>query len=233
MSNVLLPVKATSLVDGIVDQLEEGIISGKLAPGSRLSEQGLARMLGVSRGPLREAMRRLEGRRLIVRVPNIGARVAQLSSKDLVELLIVREALEGIAARSAAENMSDNEVNALVSLMEHHGKQPEVRDGVGYYQEKPDFDFHFHIIKGSKNSRLIEMLCGELYDLLRVYRYKSSTLHGRARAAFNEHQVIVKALAARDPDRTEQAMRLHLSNARRQVEEWLVENESGSDRKDG
>ncbi|HWA19438.1 MAG TPA: GntR family transcriptional regulator [Devosia sp.] len=225
MENVLVPVKATSLVDGIVNQLEEGIISGRLAPGAKLSEQGLARMLGVSRGPLREAMRRLEGRKLIVRVPNIGARVAQLSGKDLIELLEIREALEGMAARSAAQNMSDSDIQTLDKLVERHGKQPEVRDGVGYYQETPDFDFHFHIIKGSKNERLIEMLCGELYDLLRVYRYKSSTLHGRARAAFNEHRVIVDALKTRDPERTEQAMRFHLSNARRQVEQWLLENE--------
>ncbi len=225
MDNVLVPVKATSLVDGIVNQLEEGIISGRLAPGSKLSEQGLARMLGVSRGPLREAMRRLEGRKLIVRVPNIGARVAQLSGKDLIELLEIRESLEGLAARSAAQNMSDADIKALEKLVDIHGKQPEVRDGVGYYQETPDFDFHFQIIKGSKNDRLIEMLCGELYDLLRVYRYKSSTLHGRARAAFNEHMVIVDALKARDPDATERAMRFHLSNARKQVEQWLLENE--------
>lgn len=220
--SAMRPVEAQSLVEVIARQLEAAIFSGELAPGTKLSEQGLAKTLGVSRGPLREAIRRLEGRKLIERTPNIGPRVAELSDRDLYDLLVVREALEGMAARCAAELMSDAEVEDMRALLIEHGRQEEVRAGTGYYQEGKDFDFHFRIIKGSRNERLIQMLCNDLYDLLRVYRYKSSTQGGRARNAFEEHQKIVEALAAHDPDRAEEAMRLHLRRARAHVEKRIA-----------
>lgn len=215
------PVRVQSLVDTIVERLEGAIMGGELAPGARLSEQALAKSLGVSRGPLREAIRRLEGRKLIQRTPNIGPRVASLSPQDLHDLLVVREALEGMACRLAAELMTDQELDALAGLLAQHGKQDSIRKGVGYYQETKDFDFHFRIIKASRNERLIAMLCGDLYDLLRVYRYKSSTLAGRAKQAFAEHQKIVAALKARDPGRAEATMREHLRNARAYAEKSL------------
>jgi DNA-binding GntR family transcriptional regulator len=218
---VLHAVEPQSLVDAIVRQLEAAIFSGELAPGERLREQSLARALGVSRGPLREAIRRLEGRKLIERTINIGPRVAQLSPVDLHDILVVREALEGMACRCAAEQMDDKELAALKKLLDEHGRQDSVQAGTGYYQEGKDFDFHFRIIKGSKNERLIGMLCNDLYDLLRVYRYKSSTFDGRARDAFSEHQAIVDALVARDPARAESAMREHLRRARTQMEKRL------------
>lgn len=214
MSLISDPLEPQSLVDIITKRLETSIISGELEPGARISEQGLAKMLGVSRGPLREAISRLEGRKLIERKTNLGARVASLSSEDLIDRLVVREALEGMAARLAALALEDAEIEVLRKLLTEHGRQKSVRTGTGYLQESADFDFHFLIINGSKNLPLIAMVRDELYDRLRVYRYKSSTLDGRARAAFDEHTDIVDALAARDPDRSEAAMRRHLRNAR-------------------
>jgi DNA-binding GntR family transcriptional regulator len=217
------PLQAQSLVELIAHRLEASIMSGELAPGEKLSEQGLAAALGVSRGPLREAIRRLEGRKLIERIPNIGARVAELSDRDLFDILMVREALEGMACRHAATLMTDAEIAGLRALLEAHGRQESVRAGTGYYQEAKDFDFHFRIAKASGNQRLAQMLCGDLYDLLRVYRYKSSTMTGRAQAAYGEHREIVEALEARDPDRAEACMRRHIRNARAHVETRLAE----------
>jgi DNA-binding GntR family transcriptional regulator len=214
-------VQARSLVDVVADRIEAAIISGVLEPGSRLSEQALATSLGVSRGPLREAIRRLEGRKLLQRTPNIGVRVAALSLKDLIEILQIREALEGMACALAAKNMTDSEIEALAALLDRHQQQKSVQEGKGYYQESKDFDFHFRIVTGSRNDRLIEMLCGDLYYLLRVYRYKSSTKPGRAMRALQEHKEIVAALARRDPVAAEQKMRQHIRNARRYVEEQL------------
>ncbi len=215
-------VQAQSLVDVVAERIEAAIISGQLEPGAKLSEQGLAASLGVSRGPLREAIRRLEGRKLLERTPNIGVRVAQLSLKDLNDILQVREALEGMACALAAENMTEEEIAALAKLIDSHGKQKEVREGTGYYQESKDFDFHFRIVAGSRNARLAQMLTGDLYYLLRVYRYKSSTKPGRATEALAEHQAIVAAITRRDAPGAEAAMRAHLRNARRYVEEQLA-----------
>jgi DNA-binding GntR family transcriptional regulator len=215
-------VKAQSLVDVVAERIEAAIVSGALEPGSRLSEQALAASLGVSRGPLREAIRRLEGRKLLQRIPNIGVRVAELSLKDLNEILQIREALEGMAAALAAQNMTDAEIAGLKSLLEKHGQQKSVQEGKGYYQESKDFDFHFRIVSGARNARMSEMLMGDLYYLLRIYRYKSSTKPGRAKKALQEHVDIVEAIAARDPVRAEQTMRAHLRNARLYVEEQLT-----------
>ena len=216
-------VQVQSLVDVVAERLEAAIVSGKLEPGAKLSEQGLATSLGVSRGPLREAIRRLEGRGLLERTPNIGVRVAQLSLADLKELLEVREALEGMAAGLAALHMPAAEIAALRKLIESHGKQKSVAEGKGYYQESKDFDFHFRIVTGSGNARLAQMLTGDLYYLLRVYRYKSSTKPGRAQEALDEHRRIVSAIEARDAEAAEAAMREHLRHARRFVEEQLAE----------
>src|SRR6201995_5474217 len=111
-------ISGQSLVDVLAERIEAAIISGDLQPGRKLSEQALAASLGVSRGPLREAIRRLEGRKLLERTPNIGVRVASLSPNDLYEILQVREALEGMACGLAATNMTDDELEALTELLD-------------------------------------------------------------------------------------------------------------------
>jgi DNA-binding GntR family transcriptional regulator len=216
-------VSARSLVDVLAERIEAAIISGDLQPGSKIKEQTLAASLGVSRGPLREAIRRLEGRKLLQRTPNIGVSIAALSPTDLYEVLQLREVLEGLACSLAAKNMTDAELRALSELLEQHQQQKSVQEGTGYYQESKDFDFHFRIVKGSRNVRLIQALCEDLYYLLRVYRYKSSTKPGRAKLALKEHKDIVAALMRRDPEDAERKMRLHISNARRYVEEQIKE----------
>lgn len=224
MSGILSnKVSAQSLVDVLAERIEAAIVSGDLQPGSKLSEQALAASLGVSRGPLREAIRRLEGRKLLQRTPNIGVHVASLSPTDLYEILQIREALEGMACALAATNMTDAELKALSELLDQHQQQKSVQDGIGYYQESKDFDFHFRIVRGSRNLRLVQTLCEDLYYLLRVYRYKSSTKPGRAKQALREHRDIVAALMKRDPVDAERKMRLHIANARRYVEEQIEE----------
>ena len=215
-------VQAQSLVDVVAERIEAAILNGTLEPGARISEQALAASLGVSRGPLREAIRRLEGRKLLERTPNIGVRVAALSLKDLYEILQIREALEGMAAAQAAKNMTDAEIADLGKLLAGHGRQKSVQEGKGYYQESKDFDFHFRIVTGSRNERLAQMLFGDLYYLLRVYRYKSSTKPGRAKQALEEHKAVAAAIQRRDPMEAEQKMREHLRNARLSVEEQLA-----------
>jgi DNA-binding GntR family transcriptional regulator len=209
-----LKIEPKSLVDAVTERLEAAIIAGDLAPGERIREQTLAVEMGISRGPLREAIRRLEGRRLLERTANIGVRVAELSPQKVDQILTVREALEGMACRLAAERISDEEIARLRDLLVSHSTLADVSSGEGYYQQSGDFDFHFRIAKASENEYLISTLMGDLYDLLRVYRYKASTMSGRATAALEEHKAIVEALGAHDPERAEQAMRTHVRNAR-------------------
>lgn len=218
-------VQVQSLVDVVAERLEAAIISGQLEPGSRISEQALAASLGVSRGPLREAIRRLEGRKLLERTPNIGVRVASLSLKDLNEILQVREALECLACSLAATNMSDTEIAALKKMLDDHENQKSVQENKGYYQETKNLDFHFRIVNGSGNDRLAHMLAGDLHYMLRVYRYRSGAQPGRAAEVLQEHRAIVAALETRDPKAAEDAMRDHLCRARRNVEQKLMMSE--------
>jgi DNA-binding GntR family transcriptional regulator len=203
------PLNSNSLVDQLVERLEEAIMNGELPPGHRLSEQTLADNLGVSRSPLREALRQLEGRRLVERVRNVGARVTMTVGRDLEEILVIREALEALAAKLAAVNMTDQQLEELEELLktrrdrkEAHGR--ELYDG---------FDFHVRIIEASGNKKLVDMLQGDLYYLMRIHRYRSSSTPERSKLAPVEHRKIVEALKARDPEAAEKAMYQHLANS--------------------
>jgi len=209
----LLPISGTSLANEAFGKLVEAITSGEFEPGQRLSEAELARQLGISRGPLREALGRLEGR-LVMRTPRIGVRVIEFSRTDLEQLFFVREALEGMAARLAAERMTALEMDQLAELLEHHAHQPELAAGAAYLQRSKDEDFHFAIARASRCERIEQLLLDEVYYQLRIHRLKSSTQPGRAKAALSEHHQILAALQARNPDLSESTMRMHIRNAR-------------------
>ncbi len=202
-------------VDAAVERLERAILSGELRAGARLSEQALAKMCGVGRGPLREAVRTLEGRRLVERVPFSGVRVTQLSIDDFQQLLVVREALEGIASRQAAECMTLAETRELRQCLTTFAKRIK-KDGIGsvYVDGTQDNDFHVQIVRGSRNKWLEQLLCRDLYALLRMYRYQSATIGGRAVQSLQEHEAIFSAIEKRDPDEAERMMRLHIAHSR-------------------
>lgn len=130
--SALRPIAITSLAEEAFGKLVHAITSGEFQPGQKLSESELARQLGISRGPLREALGRLEGR-LVMRTPRIGVRVIEFNREDLEQLFFVREALEGMAARLAAERMSASELTRLQELLVHHASQPELASGSAYY----------------------------------------------------------------------------------------------------
>ena len=143
----------SSLVDHAFQKLVEAFSRGDFEPGQAIREVQIAKQLGISRGPLREAMNRLEARNLVERRPRFGVQVVRLSQNDLAELFTMREALEGMACRLAAMAMSDQEITALSALLEEHGRSEGVRTGSDYYQGSADEDFHFRIVRGSKNTR--------------------------------------------------------------------------------
>jgi DNA-binding GntR family transcriptional regulator len=211
--SALNPISGTSLANEAFGKLVEAITSGEFEPGERLSEAELARQLGISRGPLREALGRLEGR-LVTRTPRIGVRVIEFSRADLEQLFFVREALEGMAARLAAEKMTDAELDAVSELLSQHANQPALAAGEAYLQRSKDEDFHFAIARAARCERIEQLLLDEVYYQLRIHRLRSSTRPGRAHAALSEHRDILAALQARNPDQAEEAMRRHIRNAR-------------------
>jgi DNA-binding GntR family transcriptional regulator len=111
------------LRDVVFDYMKDAIITGKLKPGERLMEVQLAEKLGVSRTPVREAIRKLELEGLVVMVPRKGAYVADLDAKDLLNVLEVRSSLEGLAASLAAERITEEEIDKLKKIIEEFQKK--------------------------------------------------------------------------------------------------------------
>lgn len=214
-----------TLADKVFSELTTAIVRGELRPGTKLSEQTLVERYGGSRAPMREAIQKLEARNLVVRVPHAGARVVSLSLSELRDIYEVRLELESMACRLAAQRMSDAEIAELYGLLAEHEASIAAEQGQSYYQKAGDLDFHYRIIKGSQNSRLHQMLCGELYHLVRMYRYQTSTSAKRPLQALLEHQRIVEAIAARDAELAELLMRRHIQASLTNLETRLAEEE--------
>lgn len=201
-----------TIADDLVERLENAIMTGEIAGGSKLSEVALASMFKVSRAPIREAIRRLEGRKLVQRTPFVGAHVIELSARDILEIFVIREALEGMAARIAAEVLSDAEIAELRAVVDPHACSDLVNAAT--YQRSPDLDFHYRIAAASKSARLIQILCGDLYYLMRMFRFRATQEPGRLATGIQEHRAIVDAIAARDAHKAEALMRKHLRAGR-------------------
>lgn len=213
---------SATIADRVFDQLRQAIVEGEIPAGSKISEPVLAARYGISRGPLREAMRRLESSNLVDRKPNVGARVITLSSDQLLEIYVIREALEGMAARLAAEHMSDAAIAELKQLLAHHRSEVAREDWQTYFQQEGDLDFHFRVAQGTGNRRLIGILCNDLYHLARMYRCQFGMKSDRARDALQEHELIADAIAERDGELAEWLTRRHIRISRRAVERRLA-----------
>lgn len=207
------PLDVKSLSDQLGERIIAAILHGDLPPGSRISEATMAKMFGISRGPMREALYRLEGQRLVERTPNAGVKVVSPTVQDLAAGYIVREALEGMAARLAATRMSDKQLDELEKAIERHEalidkpKVPRAQVSVA------DLDFHIAILRGSGNDKIAQVMRDQLYYVMRLWLLKTGMPLGMNDEAIREHRAVLAALRARDPDKAEAAMRSHIRSA--------------------
>ena len=196
------------LADTVFQRILDAIYDGRLAPDSVINEASMAQEFGVSRGPVREAIRRLQGIQLVTREPYIKARVMSLSAESALELFQMRMALEGMACNLATQRMSDQQIDALLKEME---QDRQLRASGA---EPPRvFDFHERIVRACGNQRIIAALCSDLYHLLRIYRRHSGTVLERKDDAYAEHWQIVRAIKSRDGGLAESLMRSHIERA--------------------
>jgi DNA-binding GntR family transcriptional regulator len=174
-------------------------------------------------------MMRIEALNLVERIPHVGTRVATLSPEKLIEIYAVREALEGMAANLACKHITDQEIAGLELLLEQHEEHVEQVEGASYFHQHGDFDFHYQIIIASRNSKLISLLCDELYHLLRMYRYQSPSTQSRPTHALNEHFQLLTAIKERDAELAEMLMRRHIKRSRELIENQLIEEGKTND----
>jgi len=209
--------------DKVFEQMQHAIVEGKILAGSKISEPELAKQYQISRSTLREALNRLEKCHLVERKANVGSRVVECTIQGLLELYITREALEGMACRQAALNITDDEISDMQAMLKHHSQSPDLQDGVSYYQEQGDLDFHYKVILASHNQQLINLICGQLYHLVRMYRCQFGMNSPRATRAFDEHSHIIQAIADRDGELAEMLMRRHIAASRMNIESKIAQ----------
>ena len=197
--NEYLPLR-----DVVFNTLRQAILKGELKPGERLMEIALAERLGVSRTPIREAMRKLEQEGLVVMIPRRGAQVANITEKDLNDVLEVRIALENVAIEKACARMSEEEMSRLwlaAKEFEH-----TITEGNLVKLAEADVAFHEIIYQASDNKRLIQVLNNMREEYLKEGETRDLLV--------KEHEELTRAIKERDVERAKQLSFQHIENQR-------------------
>ncbi len=205
--------KSVSLADRVFDKLENDILSGRYSYGEVLTEARLSEELNVSRTPVREAIRRLE-QESILRETGKGMMVLGITREDIADILDVRLCIEGMAARRAAQQITDDQLAALkeaVELQEFY-----VARGDYEHIQSQDHCFHELVYAGCHSTTLQNTLV-PLHRKAQKYRRASVERVGRAAESVAEHRAIYEALAAHDADAAEQAVLAHIRHAKKSI----------------
>ena len=200
-----------SLQEKVYEHLKQAILTGEIQPGERLLETRLAESLGVSRIPVREAIRKLERDGLIVAFPRRGIYASSLSPKDIDDVYTVRVVLEGLAARLAAEHRTDEHLAQLDAIVARMKSQAEQGDSAGLFATGRSF--HEVVLSASGNGKLpplMETLRSQIERIRRLRMQVSS----RTGDVYQEYVVILGAIRAGDGAAAESAMRAHVERPR-------------------
>ncbi len=208
----------------LTNTLRDAIITGEFKQGSKLSETRLAKQLDVSRGPLREAIRRLEGMNLIQHVPQQGARVVTLTKALILHIYEAREALESKVAAVAAERMSSQEIEELHRLLDVQTRHMRDHETAAVPAES-DYAFHEQVIRGGKNRVIERALLLEIYNLIKMFRYQNEFAQSSTSNALVEHRQVAYAIEQRDAMLAEVTMRQHIRRARERIERRMPDDQ--------
>ena len=204
--------RAEALTEKVADRLRNAILSGALPSGTHLSVPEIARQLGVSRTPAREGLILLEREGLVEPRSSAGMAVIAGGTAEILDLLDIREGLEIITVRRAAERMDGAAVARLEELFARH--EAAMKDGDVGRHVALDAAFHAMIGEGAGNVRLARQLT-QIDQQLRVLNNRLSRAKGwSGRAVLTDHRAIVKAIAARNADEAEKRMRAHIERTR-------------------
>jgi len=213
MAGHLQPIKLDSykpLRELVCENIRQAIIDGTFSPGERLMEIQLADEMGVSRTPVREAIRKLELEGFVVMIPRRGTYVADISIKDITEIYEIRISLDILATGLAAERITDEELEKLNSYLIEIGRYVPTMDMDKIVEL--DSAFHDVLYKASRNERLVNII-GNLREQLTGIRGRSMSYPGRMVETMDEHRALLEAIAARDVERAQRAARVHIENA--------------------
>ena len=198
----------------VYEELKIQILTGQIVPGTRMMEVDLAEEMGVSRTPIREAIRKLEKEGLVTIEPRRGAYASMISTQDMVEILEVRQDLEGLAAYFAATRMSPVEMEELKEIADKYNdavKSGNMKELIRY-----DTQFHRLIVDSCHNKILVSMV-EQLQELVLRFRYIYYDNFKRGEEMPREHQEIIDAIASGDADRARAAADVHIDRLKQLV----------------
>lgn len=209
MDDEFLPLR-----DVVFNNLRQAILTGELKPGERLMEIHLANKLGVSRTPIREAIRKLELEGLVIMIPRRGAEVAQITEKSMNDVLEVRESLDALCVELACDRITDQGLEALKAAKETFEQCVKTKDNRKIAQA--DIAFHDIIVQATGNQRLIQLV-NNLAEQMYRYRFeyiKDSSQHA---TLIEEHSHIYQSLLAKDKEAAAAAARTHIENQKKSI----------------
>lgn len=204
-----------SLSGQVFHTLQEEILNGELAPGDALTEIRLSDELGVSRTPVREAIRKLENEGLVRTIPNKGAVVVGISEKDIEDIYTIRMHIEGLAARWSAERISDEQLRQLGDIVELEEFYASRGDILQVWQ----LDTRFHdLIYESSGSHVLKNTLTHFHHYIQKARELSFKAPGRARPSVGEHRAILEAISRHDGAMAEKLTAEHIRNAKNNLD---------------
>lgn len=207
-----LTILRTRSLSGVLErEIEKAILGGEIPPGKRVNENLLATRFGTSRGPVREALRALEGLGLVELIPNRGVFIRQPAVEEAIEIYDVRTVLFGLAGKLLAARVTDAEIARLKGYLEQMEAAARSRDFDRYYPL--NLAFHEFIIDACGNATLAAQYRG-LVKKLHLFRARSLVQGGGLEVSNSEHREMVEAVAARDPERAQRAHSDHVARAK-------------------
>lgn len=208
-SNEFLPLR-----DVVVNTLRQAILTGELKPGERLMEIHLADKLGVSRTPIREAIRKLEQEGLVTMIPRRGAEVAQITEKSMLDVLEVRRALDALCAELACDRISAKDLDALGEACDSF--EAAVQDGDAKKITAADVKLHDIIVHATGNDRLIQLV-NNLSEQMYRYRFEYIKDASQHEQLAKEHRIIYESIKNKDRQTAAEAARVHIDNQEKAI----------------
>ncbi|HBA70460.1 MAG TPA: GntR family transcriptional regulator [Lachnospiraceae bacterium] len=202
------------LRDVVFKTLRKAILTGELKPGERLMEIHLANRLGVSRTPIREAIRKLELEGLVVMIPRRGAEVAQITEKSLKDVLEVRRALDALCAELACDRISEEEMNQLRKACGEFEKAVQTKNATVI--AKADVALHDIIVAATGNQRLVQLV-NNLAEQMYRYRFEYIKDESQHERLIEEHRMIYESIRIKDKAAAAAAARVHIDNQEKSV----------------
>lgn len=211
-----------SLRGRVFHKLREDILRGRYRQNEAIKEMQISRELDVSRTPVREALRQLELEGLVTIIPNKGAIVTGINSKDIQDIYAVRSLIEGLAAKWAAEHMTADQLDELeeiVFLSEFHLEKQHM-------DQLLSLDNKFHeMLYNASNSKILKHVLTDFHHYVQRVRKQSLSNIDRARHSVSEHKAIVEAMRAKEFERVEKLTNEHVINTARNVEDKKISHE--------